>query len=212
MLRRGSFTSPAVKVMLFQASAENSEPVCDTQMRDEQAERGERRQPRHDLDRAARRPEVAEVVGDRGVVPAEQHADQDQAEQRAGLGRGEDVLDDLAVFEARACWSTSAARSSRCRPAASSTATARSRWRGGSAESGSGRRQSTAPARRSSARSRPRRRRWCRSGSRGTASSRREIPTAARTPRAGRRTARRRAASSPPARRRTARRPPSGCR
>ena len=32
MLRRGFFTSPAVNVMLFQASAENSDPVCDTQM------------------------------------------------------------------------------------------------------------------------------------------------------------------------------------
>ena len=31
-LRRGSFTSPAVKVMLFHASAEKSEPVCETQM------------------------------------------------------------------------------------------------------------------------------------------------------------------------------------
>src|SRR6266481_6993459 len=31
MLRRGSFTSPAVKVMLFQASEENSEPTCATQ-------------------------------------------------------------------------------------------------------------------------------------------------------------------------------------
>src|SRR6266853_4314200 len=30
--RRGSFTSPAVNVMLFQASAEKSEPVCETQM------------------------------------------------------------------------------------------------------------------------------------------------------------------------------------
>ena len=30
MTRRGSRTSPAVKVMLFQASAENNEPVCDT--------------------------------------------------------------------------------------------------------------------------------------------------------------------------------------
>ena len=32
MFRRGSFTSPAVKVMLFQASAEKSEPVCETQI------------------------------------------------------------------------------------------------------------------------------------------------------------------------------------
>jgi hypothetical protein len=29
MLRRGFFTSPAVNVMLFHASAENSDPVCD---------------------------------------------------------------------------------------------------------------------------------------------------------------------------------------
>ena len=32
MLRRGFFTSPAVKVMLFQASAEKRELVCATQM------------------------------------------------------------------------------------------------------------------------------------------------------------------------------------
>ncbi len=32
MFRFGSFTSPAVNVMLFQASLENSEPVCATQM------------------------------------------------------------------------------------------------------------------------------------------------------------------------------------
>src|SRR5438477_7288262 len=31
MFRRGSFTSPAVKVMLFHASAENKEPTCATQ-------------------------------------------------------------------------------------------------------------------------------------------------------------------------------------
>src|ERR1035438_3467190 len=30
MLRLGFFTSPAVKVMLFQASAENSDPTCTT--------------------------------------------------------------------------------------------------------------------------------------------------------------------------------------
>ncbi|OFW14514.1 MAG: hypothetical protein A3H29_03705 [Acidobacteria bacterium RIFCSPLOWO2_02_FULL_67_21] len=31
MVRRGSFTSPAVNVMLFHASAEKSDPVCATQ-------------------------------------------------------------------------------------------------------------------------------------------------------------------------------------
>src|SRR4051812_45998324 len=30
ILRRGFLTSPAVKVMLFHASAENSDPVCET--------------------------------------------------------------------------------------------------------------------------------------------------------------------------------------
>ena len=30
MLRFGSFTSPAVNVILFHASAENNEPVCET--------------------------------------------------------------------------------------------------------------------------------------------------------------------------------------
>ena len=83
MLRRGSFTSPAVKVMLFQASAENSEPVCDDADRDEQAERGDRRQPGHDVDVAARRPEVAEVVGDRRRVPAEQQAERGSARRSA---------------------------------------------------------------------------------------------------------------------------------
>ena len=76
MLRRGSFTSPAVNVMLFQASAEKSDPVCETQMRDEQAERASAAdRPGTMSTCAARRPEVAEVVGDRGVVPAEQQAD-----------------------------------------------------------------------------------------------------------------------------------------
>src|SRR6266850_5113064 len=31
ILRRGFFTSPAVNVMLFQASEENREPTCETQ-------------------------------------------------------------------------------------------------------------------------------------------------------------------------------------
>ena len=176
--------------------------------RDEQAERGQRRRARARCRRrraaprgcrSCRRPPA-------GFQPSSS-ADDDQPEQRAGLGGREDVLDDLCRTRGRACWSTSAARSARCRPAAPSTATARSRCSGASAAIevvvvGDPRHQHAED----SARSRPRRRRWCRSGSRGTASSRRESPTAARTPRAGRRTGRRRAASSPPARRRTARR------
>ena len=79
MLRRGSFTSPAVKVMLFHASAENSEPVCATQMRDEQPERGRSAvSPGTMSTLPARRPQIAEVGGDRRGVPAEQQADADQ--------------------------------------------------------------------------------------------------------------------------------------
>ena len=45
MLRRGSFTSPAMKVMFFQASAENREPTWATQKAHEQAESAAGREP-----------------------------------------------------------------------------------------------------------------------------------------------------------------------
>ena len=101
MLRRGSFTSPAVKVMLFQASAEKSDPVCDDADGDEQAERCDRRQPRHDFDRAARCSTCCRscrrtaVCSTRAAAPTRISAD-----QRAGFGGREDVLDDPSVFEA----------------------------------------------------------------------------------------------------------------
>ena len=79
MLRRGSFTSPAVNVMLFQASAEKSDPVCDDADRDEQAERASRPSVPATMSTAPRDvPQVAEVVGDRRVIPAEQQPDDDQ--------------------------------------------------------------------------------------------------------------------------------------
>ncbi len=52
MLRRGSFTSPAVKVMLFQASEEKSEPTWATQ----------------NATSRPKAPPVAATVGDEGQV------------------------------------------------------------------------------------------------------------------------------------------------
>jgi hypothetical protein len=76
MLRRGSFTSPAVNVMLFQASAEKSEPVCATQMPTNRPNAVAAVKPGTILQPAARRPEVAEVVGAPRRVPADDDAEQ----------------------------------------------------------------------------------------------------------------------------------------
>src|SRR5207237_8334968 len=66
----------------------------------EQAERAERRDARRDRLEAARRPQVTEVGGERGRVAADEDARRDEGDERSGLGRREDVLDDLAVFQA----------------------------------------------------------------------------------------------------------------
>ena len=79
MFRRGSLTSPAVNVMLFQASAENSEPVCDTQNGYEEAECAQGGEAGDDLDDSAACPQVPEVIGHRRAVPTYEQASQDQA-------------------------------------------------------------------------------------------------------------------------------------
>ena len=100
MLRRGSRTSPAVKVMLFHASAEKSDPVCDTQIATNNPNAVAAERPGTMSRVPAPRPELAEVVGDRVVVPAEEQCRRAiSPTQRAGFRRGENVLDDLAVFE-----------------------------------------------------------------------------------------------------------------
>ena len=75
MFRRGSFTSPAVKVMLFQASAENSDPVCDTQTATNSPNAVTAETPGVMSENAARVPELPEVVGHGGLVPAEDQSD-----------------------------------------------------------------------------------------------------------------------------------------
>ena len=82
MFRRGSLTSPAVNVMLFQASAEKSEPVCATQIATNKPERGRWRTGR------ARSPSPRAVVqklpklsATAVWIPAKQEADDDQPDQ-----------------------------------------------------------------------------------------------------------------------------------
>ena len=69
--------------------------------RDEDPERRGHRDALGDRLEAPRRPELAEV-GRHGVgVPADDEAEENQRGQRAGLGGGERVLDDLAVSSPR---------------------------------------------------------------------------------------------------------------
>ena len=91
-LRWGFFTSPAVKVTLFQASEENSDPTCETArivstptMRHRPAD-----SDLHRMQRAPARvaPEVrAEVGGDRVRVASDEQAEKHQSQQRAVLAK-----------------------------------------------------------------------------------------------------------------------------
>ena len=83
MFRRGSFTSPAVNVMLFQASAEKSEPVCATQIATNRPNAVSGRQARHDVGDAARSSTSAEVVRHRRLVPADEQAERGSAPMTA---------------------------------------------------------------------------------------------------------------------------------
>src|SRR5258706_292446 len=92
MFLRGSFTSPAVKVMLFHASAENSDPVCETQIaRKPPRARRDRAGLNHEKQRPAvekapqRRERLAQVYvlaagarHHRGELPIGQRADDGQ--------------------------------------------------------------------------------------------------------------------------------------
>ncbi len=88
-LRRGFFTSPAVKVMLFQASAENSEPTWATPKAISRPkapaaaetvgkQAAQKIGARLDRPSAARRPEIGEVGADGGGVAADEDAEDDQ--------------------------------------------------------------------------------------------------------------------------------------
>ena len=97
-----SCTSPAVNVMLFQASAEKSEPVCATQMRDEEPERGRGGQTAADCPANPRGVQKSVKLSRAGRRDSSrQQAEHDQPDERAGLRGGEDVLDELAVFRPR---------------------------------------------------------------------------------------------------------------
>ena len=89
ILRRGFLTSPAVNVMLFQASEEKSEPTWATQNATNRPKApavaddgGHKGQVGLDRRHAARRPEIGEVGPDGLGVAPENQADEDQREQR----------------------------------------------------------------------------------------------------------------------------------
>src|SRR5215475_3299134 len=88
-VRRGFFTSPAMKVTSCQESAAKSDPVCATQMA--------AKRPKALV--AASGPGVREVVSHRGRIPAQPQTKDDQSDQRRRLGHGEYVLNDLAVLQ-----------------------------------------------------------------------------------------------------------------
>ena len=87
-LRRGFLTSPAVKVTLFQASAEKSEPTCATHtaINNPSAppvgrDRGHERKVGFDRRDRDRRPHVGEVGAERGGISSNEETEDDQRQQ-----------------------------------------------------------------------------------------------------------------------------------
>ena len=70
--------------------------------RDEQTEERGGVQPRRKRHLPGDSPEMAEILVYRLPVPAEKEPDDDQADQRERFGGGEEVLDELAIFQAAA--------------------------------------------------------------------------------------------------------------
>ena len=97
-VRRGSFTSPAVNVMLFQRVGREERSGLRHAQRDEQAERRHGRQAWRDRrsGRAASRSRRSWRDAPRAFQPSNRPA-AISAIERARLRDGEDVLDDLAV-------------------------------------------------------------------------------------------------------------------
>ncbi len=101
--RLGFFTSAAVNPMLFQASAENSEPTCATPNATNNpnaplAAVMVGTQPRRKSApgsigyRAANRPEVRKIIADGRGVAAHKHAEKNQSQQRKRFRAGENIL------------------------------------------------------------------------------------------------------------------------
>ena len=149
-------------------------------------ERAEKIRARFDRLRAAHRPEVAEIVGDRGGVSRHEDAQQNQAEQRQRLGAGENILDELA--ERTPCIFKKVRKMTITTPTSCWTERLMAYFEPSAIgwTDPCGWRDRRKQARRGSARIRRRRRRSCRSESPETASSRREIPRAANRLRADR--------------------------
>ena len=132
-LRRGCRTSPAVKVMLFQASDEKSDPVCATHIATNKPKAvAAVSPPREAVNRLARgvhkSPKLPATAA--SAFQPSARPTHDQSQQRARLGHGEYDSARSCHNEDRKCSSTvSTAIISDCRPAAPWTAIRHSRLR-----------------------------------------------------------------------------------
>ena len=204
--------------MLFHASAENSEPTCTTARITSTFTSTigpptptctgcSELQPAFFQNSLQPAPKFA--AQRRGVAP-HREGQQNQRRQRQRLGRGEDVLDQRAQLHAEDVHdgqkdddrdSGQVGRVDADLHVAQHHGPHPERGHVGDVPQPMGRRDGRERRRRETCRRPRRRRRWSPSESPETASSRREIPTAAPATRAGRRTVRRPWASWPPARR-----------
>ena len=98
-LRLGFFTSPAVKVTLFQASAEKSEPTCATAS----TVKVLTKTPPADIvqrSQACIAPEIAVEIRRQGLgIATKENSQQHQSQQRRNLGCREDVLNHRAGLD-----------------------------------------------------------------------------------------------------------------
>jgi len=99
-LRRGFFTSPAVNVILFHASAANSDPTWATHSATNQPQQRLWRQPRRNRRVPLGRPQVGEIRTSQRAPPY--HSHHHHAEQSSQLGGREGVLNQFAVVIPRA--------------------------------------------------------------------------------------------------------------
>ena len=105
--RRGFFTSPAVKVMLFQASAENSEPTCATPKATRRpnppaaavtagTNAAQKIRARRDRLRVLHGPRMREIGRERSRIASKEHSQNDERDHSQRLRRGEDVLNQFS--------------------------------------------------------------------------------------------------------------------
>src|SRR5271154_414943 len=103
--RLGFFTSAAVKPMLFQASAENSEPTCATpnatKMPNAPLAAVTVGSSRRNRLRAPHGPQMRKIIRNRARVARHKNTDENQPDQRQRLRRSKNVLNQLSQTHAQ---------------------------------------------------------------------------------------------------------------